>query len=416
MEAELFTIDEYELWLLLAGAIALLAAIVPIVIVKRHITPPIIYIITGICMYLLNVNYQFISLKHSTEIEKITEFVVIVSLTNAGLKIKKPFEWRTWKYAVRLLVITMPVTIVAAAFAGWWIAGLAPAAALLFGAVMSPTDPVLASEFQTTAPGEEDKYKTKLTLTAEAGANDGLAFPFTYLAITAATLGTNYEEWAGTWFINHFLIKTAIGLAGGLLCGWALYKLVFSVSSADTISKISRGILSLALTLVPYGATELVGGYGFIAVFVAACVFSNYEDKEEHMESLHDFNEELENIFVAFIFIVSGMYMASNYEILLNPKIMLLALVMIFIIRPVAGWVSLAGTKLSAFQKFVVSFYGIRGIGSIYYLAYAFNNADFQNKQTLLNHVVALIFFSVLIHGFSARYIQKKIQKLDTDT
>ena len=413
MELELFKIDRYELLLLFAGTIALLAAVVPIVIVKKHITPPIIYLLAGIVMYVLNVTYEFISLDNIVPIEKISEFVVIVSLTNAGLKIKKPFSWRTWKYAARLLLITMPLTITAAAFAGWWILGLAPAAAILFGAVMSPTDPVLASEFQTTGPGEEDKYETKLTLTAEAGANDGLAFPFTYLAIAAASLGLDYENWLGTWFINDFIIKIAIGVAGGLVCGWILYKLVFSISNKDTISKISRGILSLALTLVPYGVTEIIGGYGFIAVFVAACIFSNYEDKEDHMESLHDFNEELENIFVAFIFIVAGIYMALNYKIFIDWQIMLMALLLLFIIRPLMGWISLAGTRLTGFQKFVISFYGIRGIGSVYYLAYAFNNAEFDNKETLLHLVMSIIFFSVLIHGFSARYVQKKIKVLD---
>lgn len=414
MELKLFKPEAYNLVLLAAGLIALLAATIPILIVRRHITPPIVYLIIGMGTFLLNVHYDFISLENIVEIEKVSEFVVIVSLTNAGLKIKKPFSWQTWKYAFRLLIITMPFTIIAASYLSWWLLGLAPAAALLYGAVISPTDPVLASEFQTTGPGEEDKSKTKLGLTAEAGANDGLAFPFTYLAIAAATLGLDYENWIGSWFINDFVIKIAIGVAAGLLSGWLLYKLVFSISSKDQISKISRGILSLALTLLPYAVTEMIGGYGFIAVFVAACIFSNYEVHDKHMESLHDFNEELENIFVTFIFIGSGIYLAANYELFFNPAIMGVVFVMIFVIRPLTGWIALLKTGLSGFQKFVLSFYGIRGIGSVYYLAYAFNSARFENRQALLNLTVATIFFSVLVHGFSARYVQKRIKKYDT--
>lgn len=415
MELELFKIDDYELALLAAGIVALLAATIPIVFVKRHITPPIIYLLIGITAYLLNVHYDFISLDNLVIIEKVSEFVVIVSLTNAGLKIKRPFQWKTWKYAFRLLIITMPLTIIAASLVSWWIIGLAPAAALLYGAVISPTDPVLASEFQTTEPSEKDKHITKLGLTAEAGANDGLAFPFTYLAIAAASIGYDYENWIGRWFINDFILKIAIGVAAGLLTGWVLWKLIITVGSKEDINKISRGILSVALTLVPYGVTELIGGYGFIAVFVAACVFSKYEDYEEHMDSLHDFNEELENIFVTFIFIGSGIYVASNYEIFVKWEIMLAALAVIFIVRPLTGWVALTKTGLRPFQKFVLSFYGIRGIGSVYYLAYAFNNADFENRQVLLDLTVTTIFFSVLVHGFSARYVQKKIEKLDSE-
>lgn len=414
MELDLFNIEIYDLALMAGGIIALLAATIPIVFVRRHITPPIIYLCIGIIAFLFNIHYNFISLDNMQAIEKVSEFVVIVSLTNAGLKIKEPFAWKTWKYAIRLLAITMPLTIIAASYISWWIVGLAPAAALLYGAVIAPTDPVLASEFQTSGPSEEDQSKTKLGLTAEAGANDGLAFPFTYLSIAASTLGYDYENWIGTWFINDFIIKIAIGVVAGLLTGWILYRIIFSITSKDQVSKVSRGILSLALTLVPYAITEMIGGYGFIAVFVAACIFSKYEDDNEHMESLHDFNEELENIFVTFIFIGSGIYMAANYELFIDYKIMTTVIVMVFIIRPLTGWIALLKTGLIPFQKFVLSFYGIRGIGSVFYLAYAFNSAEFLNKETLLRLVVATIFFSVLVHGFSARFVQKRIHKYDS--
>lgn len=251
MELDLFKIDSYELALLAGGIVALLAAVIPILIVKKHITPPIIYLILGMAAFIFNVHYDFISLDNIVPIEKVSEFVVIISLTNAGLKIKQPFKWKTWKYAFRLLAITMPLTIIAASYLSWWILGLAPAAAVLFGAIIAPTDPVLASEFQTSGPSEEDKSKTKLGLTAEAGVNDGLAFPFTYLAIAAASLGLDFENWIGRWFINDFVIKIAIGVGMGLLTGWLLYKLIFSVSSKDQISKISRGVLSLALPSCP---------------------------------------------------------------------------------------------------------------------------------------------------------------------
>ena len=338
-----------------------------------------------------------------------------MALANAGLRIKEPFKWKTWKYAFRLLAIAMPVTIVAATFLGWWIVGLAPATALLFGALISPTDPVLASELQTSEPGKEDTSQSKLGLTAEAGVNDGLAFPFTYLSIFAVTKGMDYKTWIGEWLLHEFLIKIALGVVIGLLSGWLLYKLIVSISrDHDTLSRISRGILSLALLTLPYAITEYIGGYGFLAVFFAACMFSNYELHSKHMNSLHDFNEELESFVVAVLFITIGFFIAFHYRILFDIEIMGTALLMVLIVRPIAGYASLVKTGLNPFQKFVLSFYGIRGIGSLYYLAYGLSAASFTDPKKLIAVTTATIFFSVIIHGITARHVQKYIKKYDS--
>jgi NhaP-type Na+/H+ or K+/H+ antiporter len=406
---EYFKIESYNLLLIAAGSIALLAAVIPVIFEKRHITPPIIYLIVGITGYFICPENTFEPFDNIEIVKRVTEFVVLVALTNAGLKIKDSFKWETWKYSFRLLVIAMPITIVAASYLGWWILGLAPATALLFGALISPTDPVLASELQTSQPSKDDTSTIKLGLTSEAGMNDGLAFPFTYLAIMAATEGLDYKKWIGQWFLHDFIIKIAIGLVVGLLGGWLLRQLVHKLASKDELTKISRGILSLGLTLLPYALTETIGGYGFIAVFVAACIFSRHAMEDEHMDSLHDFNEELEGLVVALLFLVTGIYIAANYEMLLDFRVTGVALLMILIVRPVAGYISLIKTDLIPFQKFVMSFYGMRGIGSIFYLAYALTSATFSDSQKLLEVTMVTIFFSILIHGFSSRAIQKKI-------
>lgn len=141
---------------------------------------------------------------------------MIISLTAAGLKLKRPFAWQTWRYAVRLLVITMPLTIVIVAFFGWKFLGFAPATAMLLGAVIAPTDPVLGgliapkdpvlnSDSQITESHREDT--SRLALTSEAGLNDGLAFPFTNMAIAMALLGIYPSLWFTDWLITDFFIK-----------------------------------------------------------------------------------------------------------------------------------------------------------------------------------------------------------------
>lgn len=409
-----FEPESYTLLLLLGGCVALLAAIVPVVLRKRFISAPIVYLLLGGVAYHIFGLYKIHPLEHLETIQHVTEIVVLVALANAGLRIRDPFSWHTWKNTARLLAIAMPLTIIAAVYLGWKFLALAPASAVLFGALISPTDPVLASELQTSEPGKPDKSKSKLGLTAEAGINDGLAFPFTWLAIAMATKGTDYTQWWETWLLHDLLLKTAIGVGAGLLTGWLLYKLVFSVSSRNkTLSKISRGILSLSLVLLPYAIAEIIGGYGFLAVFFAACIFSNYEKHLEHMASLHDFNEELESFAVAVIFITIGIFIAVHSNVLTNWPVMVVAVAMVMVVRPAAGYISLMGAKLNRVQRFALSFYGIRGIGSVYYLAFALTRADFEQPRKLLAVTTATIFLSVIIHGISARWIHKKIERYD---
>ncbi|NDI99020.1 sodium:proton exchanger [Flavobacterium sp. LaA7.5] len=412
---EYFKLEDYDLILLAAGIIALLAANVPVIMQSKITSAPIVYMLCGIASYFLLLHFFFQPMQYMETIKHVTEFVVIVSLTNAGLKIKEPFRWHTWRNSFRLLIIAMPITIVAAAYLGWWITGLAPATAILFGALIAPTDPVLAGELQTSQPSKKDTSKIRLGLTSEAGLNDGLAFPFTCFAIMAAQYGFDIENWVGEWIWHYIILKIAIALVVGLLTGWGLFKIVFNIAKNDMLSKISRGILSLALTLLPYTLTEIVGGYGFIAVFVAACMFSRYEKFNKHMDSLHDFNEELESLVVAVIFIVTGVFIASHYYILLNPGIVTVALLMILVIRPVAGYTSFIRSDLSPFQKFVLSFYGIRGIGSVFYLAYALTSAEFKDAEKLFDITIATIFFSVLIHGLTAHIVQKRINTYESE-
>ncbi|MFC6095748.1 cation:proton antiporter [Flavobacterium qiangtangense] len=414
--SDLFDFSTYNIHLLLIGIVVLLAATIPNLLKNKNISEPIIYIAIGVLIFLLGNNYSSIApLNNVKVIEQITEFVVIIALTNAGLKIKNPFSWKTWKYSFWLLAIAMPLTIVASAFVSSWILGFAPATAILFGSLISPTDPVLAADLQTTKPSQNDISKTRLALTSEAGINDGLAFPFTYFAIFLATRGDHYSEWIGEWFLVDFLLKTIIGVVVGLTLGWILYKIIFPFTSKNQQSNITRGILSLSLTLIPYAVTQMLGGYGFIAVFLAASAFSHREKDVQHMDNLHDFTEEIERIFVALLFVILGIYLGANFPELLNYKLISVALILILVIRPIAGYLSLLGKKISRFEKFVLSFYGIRGVGSIYYLMFALATVNFAESEQLIQLTAITIILSVLVHGISAATIQRKLDKYDVD-
>jgi NhaP-type Na+/H+ or K+/H+ antiporter len=403
--------DTYDVILFYIGFIILIATFFPRFLSNYLITAPIVYLLLAVGVF-----YIFFSESPLSDIaespylgKRLTELGVIISLTAAGLKIKEPFSWKTWRYASRLLLFTMPLTIALVALFGWGFLGFAPATAMLLGAVIAPTDPVLASDIQTTPPLEDDSYSARLALTTEAGLNDGLAFPFTNMAIAMALVGVHPDLWFADWLIKDFFYKIIAGTIIGFGTGWLLAKIIFSCPDPNTqSSKLSVGLLSLSLTLFPYGLAELIHSYGFIAVFVAASTFRHQETTNEYLNVLHDFSEEMESVLVAILFTYIGIYLSQSFTNDFQWYMIPAAMLIVLFIRPLTGYVSLIGTELPEKKKLIISFYGIRGIGSVYYLLYAFYHANFEGAREALALVMVVILLSVVVHGLSARTVMKK--------
>lgn len=408
---DLLSPDTYDVILFYIGFIILVATIFPRFLSNYLITAPIIYLLLAVgVFYFFFSESPFSHIAESPYLGKrLTEFGVIISLTAAGLKLKEPFAWKTWRYAARLLIFTMPLTIALVALFGWGFLGFAPATAMLLGAVIAPTDPVLASDIQTTSPLEDDSSSARLALTTEAGLNDGLAFPFTNMAIAMALIGVHPDLWFVDWLIKDFFYKIIAGIIIGFATGWLLAKIIYSCPHPETqSSKISVGLLSISLTLFPYGLAEIIHSYGFIAVFVAACTFRHQETTNEFLNVLHDFSEEMESILVAILFTYIGIYLSRYFIIDFQWYMILAAVIIVLIIRPLTGYFSLIGTKLPVKKKLIISFYGIRGIGSVYYLLYAFYHSIFEGAKEALALVMVVILLSVFVHGLSARTVMRR--------
>ncbi|MET0492566.1 MAG: cation:proton antiporter, partial [Actinoplanes sp.] len=262
-----------DLLFALFGVGALLAGILPRVLERRPLSMPIVFLALGMLVFALPLGLPDADpLAHPELTQHLTEVCVIVALMGAGLKIDRPLTGRRWASTWRLLAVAMPVTIGAVALLGWWWAGLVPASALLLGAAMAPTDPVLASDVQVGEPTDEEdsEDEVRFALTSEAGLNDGLAFPFVYAAIAIAAHGLDPAGWLGEWVLKDVLYKGAVGLLGGIVIGRLLGKLFFRAKRDSLrLSRHSEGFLALAATFLAYGLVEVVGGYGFLAVFVA---------------------------------------------------------------------------------------------------------------------------------------------------
>jgi sodium/hydrogen antiporter len=398
--------NEYFIILALTGLAALGMAWMPSITKKYKISYPIIYVIAGVLLF------SFIpSLPQSDPIlnknitVKLTELVVIISLMGTGLRIDEEISYRSWRVPLRLVTITMLLCIGAMAILGKIYLGLPIASALLMAAALAPTDPVLASDVQVGPPLENKANNVRFSLTAEAGLNDGMAFPFTWLAIILAT----EEKSIGEWFTWYLLFKVMMGIAVGFLLGKLLALAVFELPARNKIAKTRDGLVALSSTILVYGVTEIVQGYGFIAVFVAALTLRNSERHHKYHLKLHSFIDEIERILLAVILLLFGGSLVQGSIDALEWKHVFAALIFLFIIRPAAAMITLIGTNLDLKEKLVISFFGIRGIGSLFYLAFAFTMSNGFNEEEVWATISFIILLSVIIHGLSATKVMEKL-------
>lgn len=403
--------DVYEAILALLGLAFIGAAWLPRFLQGRPLSFPIFYVGLGFVLFSLPLGFPDpLPLRNRQLTEHFTELLVIVALMGAGLKLDRPLSFRAWGVTWRLLGIVMPLTIAATALLGWWVIGLAPVSALLLGAVLAPTDPVLASDVQVGAPGEGQEDQVRFGLTSEAGLNDGLAFPFTYLAILAATYGIAPQNWFGDWAIYYLIYKVAIGVAVGWFLGTVLMQLIFRTEVKTKLAETGEGFVALAVVLLVYGVTELLQGYGFIAVFVAALALRHHEREHSYHDSMHSFIDQGERLLMVIALVIFGGAIARGLFHDLTWGGVVAGLAVIFLVRPVFGLLGLLGEKMPWRERFALSFFGIRGIGSFYYLAYAINQAQFPGADTLWSDVGFVVLVSILVHGVTAPVT---IDKLD---
>ena len=407
-------LEEYDLALLVLGLAAFGVVGLPRVLGRRPLSFPIIYVIAGVVLFSLPTGLTRPDPREYGDIaERLTEIGVVVSLMGAGLAIDRPIGWRRWATTWRLLGITMPLTILFVALLGRQALGLTVPAALLLGAVLAPTDPVLASDVQVGEPNEgEDEDEVRVALTSEAGLNDGLAFPFTNLAILMAMHGTALGAWGWEFISVEVFYKIAVGAAGGLLVGLALGVAIFHRRSP--LPSTMDGMIALAATLISYSATELVGGYGFLAVFVAALAIRSRERHTEYVGAMHTFSGQMERLLSAVLLILFGGAIVSG---LLAPggwKGALVALVIVLLVRPLAGALGLIGSRPDVRRRAAISFFGIRGIGSFYYVAHALNIVEFQQREVLWAVTGMVVVISVVVHGVTATPVMRAIDRRTT--
>jgi NhaP-type Na+/H+ or K+/H+ antiporter len=404
--------EPYNVWLLVIGLACMGAAWLPHLLHQKPLSFPMVYIGVGVSLFSLPLGIDAPDpLQFEYEAERLTELIVIIALLGGGLKLDRPPGWRRWAATWRLLGFTMVLSIAAFAWAGWALLGLDPASALLLGAVLAPTDPVLASQVQAGPPNDEADTEVRITLTAEAGLNDGLAFPFTHLALAVAAAGLAPEFWLADWLLDDLLYRVALGVLVGAVVGYGTGYLIYGFPVEKRLAETEEGIVALGLTLLAYAATELVDAYGFLAVFVSGLSLRQYERTHDYHRTLHKFTEDLERLLMAVLLILFGGALAGGLLRHLTWEAALVGVAFVLLVRPAAGLVGLAGLKRPFGEKAAMAFFGIRGMGSFYYLAYALHRAVFEAEAFLWAVVSFVVLVSVIVHGVLAFPVMRRLER-----
>jgi sodium/hydrogen antiporter len=339
--------------------------------------------------------------------EHAAELAVIVALFAAGLKVERALDWREWGTVTRLLVFAMPLTIAGVAAFGGLVMGLSLGAAVVLGAALAPTDPVLAGDVGIGPPGDEDEHEPHFAITAEAGLNDGLAFPFVLLGFAIADAQAGVLEWLAV----DVLWAIVAGVAVGIALGWAIAWSIVWLRDRDLLARALDGWVAIAGTLAIYGVAEVVSGLGFVAVFVGGLAFRRYERHHEVNHRVHAGAETAEKFGELAVILLLGS--SLTFAGLGVPGLdgWLLAATLLLVIRPVAVNAALAGSRLERpGERAFVAWFGVRGIGTLFYVAAAAaaeSPLPADEREVVVWTAIACVTASIVAHGVTAGPLQR---------
>lgn len=416
----------FEVWFLVVGSVLIFMALAGTAVKRLPLSSSMLYLAVGYALGpgalgALNLDEVY----DATLLERLTEIAVLISLFSAGLKLRVPVgDWR-WVLPVRLATLSMVITVGLVALLGVYALGLPLGAAVLLGAVLAPTDPVLASDVQVSDPNDRDHLR--FSLTGEAGMNDGTAFPFVMLGL--GLLGLHeLGGWGVRWFAVDLVWAVVAGTGVGALSGWAITRLVLYLRQHHREAVGFDDFLALGLIALSYGIALLIHGYGFLAVFAAGVAVRRVEMTDtpgalrstsgESRElaasgaatdpdrapaymahAILRFNEHIERVVEVMVVVILGSLL-HWVEFDWQTAVFIGALLLV--IRPLSVLAGIAGSSVPPMRVAMLGWFGIRGVGSLYYLTYAIGQGlEPADARTLVNYTLAAVTASIFVHGIS---------------
>lgn len=404
-------VDIYIIDLFVIGLLLLAVTLGSGWIARLPFSFALIYLVVGILLG--PYGFGLIQLRRSgvfnaEVLERITEFVVIVSVFSCGLRIVRPLKFWAWDITVRLIGLLMPISIFALAVVGKLFLGMNWGEAILLGGILAPTDPVLASEVQLTDTKDQDELR--FGLTSEGGLNDALAFPFVYFGIHALE-DSNWDNWLKKWVAVDLIWAIAAAIVMGFIVAKAIVWLDKKVQKRRRADEIMEDFIAISIILLTYSLTEFVNGYGFLAVFVAGLVAQrSYKNPEKPIHQL-EFLERLEKLLEIGTILLLGSILLFKPMVDYASQSLLVIVLLFFVIRPVGAWISTIGKRhgkptrrsMDPRTRLLFGWFGIRGVGSLYYLGYAFGNGLKDKLGEQISWITyTTVVVSVIVHGISS--------------
>lgn len=379
---------------------------------ERAFTAAVVYLVLGAVASLglqLLGGHPLDPLDDAELIERLSEFAVIVALFSAGLRLDRPLGLRAWRSTVLLIVVVMPLTIAGVTLFASEAMGLSLGAALILGAVLAPTDPVLASDVQVGPPGEGEEPETHFALTSEAGLNDGLAFPFVFMGVFVAAEGGT--SWLGEWMIADVAYAIIVGIGIGAVAGWLMAAAAARLRRRGLLLSEFDAWLPIAAVLAVYGLTEAVGAYGFLAAFAGGLAFRRHERLAEHHDRVHGGAAVVEKMTeLALVLLLGSTVTVAGLQ---EPGALgwLLAPLLLLVIRPTAVLLAFVRSRLGLAERAFIGWFGIRGIGSFYYAAVAINAGVLTESEASIVYwtVIVCAGFSIVAHGITSTPLTRRL-------
>ena len=422
----------FSLWLALGGALLLLMALSGTLLARMPISTAMLYLIAGLAAGPLGLAMAApVLTSHASLLEHLTEIIVLLSLFTSGMKMSLAMHYRRWSPPLRLALGSMLATVLMIAVAGVALLGLPLGAAVLLGGILAPTDPVLATEVQVDDPGDRDQLR--FALTGEGGLNDGTAFPVVMLGL--GLLGVHELGALGwRWLLVDVLWATGAGIAIGAALGTGLGRLVLYLRHRHQEAIGYENFLALGLIGLAYGLAVLANAYGFLAVFAAGLALRHaahvdtnaalhgpqaegggpLDPDTQHASAgmaraMLNFNEQLDHIGEMVGVVVLGLLL---WAVTWPAAALWFVPLMLLVVRPLSVAAALAGSKTSPLQRGLIAWFGIRGIGSLYYLCFAITHGlPGQHVETLVGLTLAVVLASIVVHGVSVTPLMARYRR-----
>lgn len=340
--------------------------------------------------------------------EHVTELALVVAVFGAGLAVERQVARYSIRLLLTLLVIVMPATILAIAGYGMTVMGLPLGAALLLGAVLAPTDPVLAGDLGLGPPGSPDQGEPRFSLHTEAAANDGLASPFVLLGLFIA--GRGHTSWLGTWVLHDVVYGVGVAVLLGIAAGWLSATAIEHFRSRELFSPALDGFLAPAFAVLIYAIAQAAGTYGLLAVFTAGIAFSRRDQVHELNVRLHHGAELTGRLLEMAIILMIGASLTRAGLAIPGVSGWLLAPLLIFVIRPVLVCLIAQRGPLKRPARLFLGFFGVRGVAAVYYASIVAASHQLPAAQTgrVVWTTLACVAVSIIVHGVTATPLSRR--------